>query len=77
MPRPKKDQDVIRILKHHDKRFEIYVNRCSGSEQMIFHPDVEGRSQQIPLTCHKGRDVRPGLLKAIIRRFNLPPRIFG
>jgi len=36
-----------------------------------------GRPQYFPLTFHKGRDIRKGMLKAIIRRFNLPPDIFG
>jgi len=44
---------------------------------MIFHPNINGRSESFPMTFHKGRDVRPGMLKAIIRRFNLPNQIFG
>ena len=77
MPRPKKYQEVIRILKNHDSRFELWSDRGKGSEQMLYHPDINGRPEQIPLTCHKGKDVRPGLLSAVIRRFNLPKRIFG
>jgi predicted RNA binding protein YcfA (HicA-like mRNA interferase family) len=44
---------------------------------MIYHPDIDGRSESFPMTFHKGRDVRTGMLKAIIRRFKLPDRIFG
>jgi hypothetical protein len=44
---------------------------------MIYHPNVDGRSESFPMTYHKGRDVRPGMLSAIIRRFKLPKRIFG
>jgi hypothetical protein len=44
---------------------------------MIYHPDVGGRAVSMPLTYHKGHDVQKGLLKAIIRRFDLPHDIFG
>jgi hypothetical protein len=44
---------------------------------MIYHPDINGSPASMPLTYHKGRDVRKGLLKAVIRRFNLPNDIFG
>jgi len=44
---------------------------------MLFHPDVNGKPQSIPLKWHKGKDVKPGLLAAVIRRFNLPKKIFG
>ena len=77
MPRPKKPQDVVRILREHDKRFVVYTKRGKGSERIIFHPDINGRSQIYPLTFHKGQDVGKGMLKAIIRRFNLPEDIFG
>ena len=76
MPRPKKPQDVIRILVQHDRRFELWSKRGKGSERIIHHPDVNGRSAIYPLTFHKGRDVGKGMLKAIIRRFNLPNNIF-
>ena len=44
---------------------------------MIYHPDIDGHPRSCPVTYHKGKDVGKGLLKAIIRRFNLPPDIFG
>ena len=77
MPRPQKPEDVLRKLRDHDRQFEFFTNRGKGSERMIFHPDINGRSESFPMTFHKGRDVRPGMLKAIIRRFNLPNQIFG
>jgi len=55
----------------------MHKNRGKGSERLIFHPDVNGRSESYPMTYHKGRDIGKGMLKAIIRRFNLPPQIFG
>jgi predicted RNA binding protein YcfA (HicA-like mRNA interferase family) len=77
MPRPKKPDDVFRILREHDARFELHSKRGKGSERMIFHPSVNGRSAIYPMTFHKGQDVGKGMLKAIIRRFSLPNRIFG
>ena len=77
MPRPKKPQDVIRLLREHDQRFQVIPKRGKGSEVMLYHPDIGGRSQCYPMTFHKGQDVGKGMLKAIIRRFNLPHDIFG
>jgi predicted RNA binding protein YcfA (HicA-like mRNA interferase family) len=77
VPRPKRPQDVIEILREHDARFQFFTKRGKGSERMIYHPDVKGRSQCFPLTFHKGQDVGKGMLKAIIRRFELPSDIFG
>ncbi len=77
MPKPQKAEDVFRILRDHDSRLQIYVNCGKGSHRMIYHPDIAGRAVSMPLTYHKGRDVQKGLLKAVIRRFNLPDKIFG
>jgi predicted RNA binding protein YcfA (HicA-like mRNA interferase family) len=77
VPKPQKPQDVIRLLREHDKRFVVLAKRGKGSERMIYHPDINGRSQCYPITFHKGQDVGKGMLKAIIRRFNLPDNIFG
>lgn len=44
---------------------------------MIFHPSIDGKPQSYPVKCHgEGTDIYVGGLKAIIRRFKLPPRIF-
>ena len=77
MPRPKKPQDVFRILHEYDSRFELWSKRGKGSERVIKHPDIKGRSEIYPMTFHKGQDVGKGMLKAIIRRFSLPQDIFG
>ena len=77
MPRPKRAEDVVRALREHDKRFQVFMNRGKGSERMLYHPDINGKPESIPLTWHKGKTVGKGLLKAVIRRFNLPPDIFG
>jgi predicted RNA binding protein YcfA (HicA-like mRNA interferase family) len=77
VPRPQKPQDVLRILHEHDGRFVFNSKRGKGSERMIFHPNVNGRSECYPITFHKGRDIGKGMLKAIIRRFQLPEDIFG
>ena len=77
MPKPQKADDVFHILRRHDRRFEILSNRGKGSHRMIYHPDVNGQARSMPITYHKERDVGKGLLKAIIRRFELPADIFG
>jgi predicted RNA binding protein YcfA (HicA-like mRNA interferase family) len=64
-------------LHEHDARFQFWHKRGKGSERIIYHPDINGQPQQIPLTFHKGQDIGKGLLKAIIRRFSLPGDIFG
>jgi predicted RNA binding protein YcfA (HicA-like mRNA interferase family) len=43
---------------------------------MIYHPNVNGRAQSYPMMFHKGHDIGKGMLKAIIRRFDLPNGIF-
>ncbi|MBI2946529.1 MAG: type II toxin-antitoxin system HicA family toxin [Verrucomicrobia bacterium] len=77
MPKPHRADEVLRILREYDSRFEVLANRGKGSHRMIYHPEVNGRAVSMPITYHKGRDVGKGLLRAIIRRFNLPPGIFG
>jgi len=44
---------------------------------MIFHPDINGQKRSFPMTYHKSRDIGKGMLRAIIRRFELPDDIFG
>lgn len=77
MPNPQKPEEVLRRLRAHDPRFVFYSNRGKGSHRMIEHPDVEGRRAACPIPFHKGKDIRQGMLKQIIRRFKLPPKIFG
>jgi predicted RNA binding protein YcfA (HicA-like mRNA interferase family) len=43
---------------------------------MVEHPDVNGRRAAMPVPYHKGRDLQRGILRALIRRFNLPNNIF-
>ena len=77
MPKPKKADDVFRILRKHDSRFAFYVDRGKGSHRMIEHPAINGQRASMPVPYHKGHDLRQGILSAIIRRFNLPHDIFG
>ncbi len=77
MPRPKRFREVIAALKSHDARFEVWVNRGKGSERIIYHPDVSGRSESFPVKCHgEGTELRAGVLSGIIRRFKLPRNVF-
>lgn len=73
MPKPRKFSELIKLLRAHDSRFEIYQKRGKGSERMIYHPDIGGRPQSFPVKCHgEGTELRKGVISAIIRRFKLP-----
>jgi hypothetical protein len=73
MGKPRKYREVVKILRHHDSRFEFLQDRGKGSERIIYHPDVNGRPASIPVKCHgEGTELRKGVISAIIRRFNLP-----
>lgn len=78
MARPLKYRKVIQLLRAHDPRFEVYVNRGKGSERIIYHPDINGRPESFPIKCHgEGTEIAPGTLSAIIRRFKLRRNIFS
>ncbi len=44
---------------------------------MVYHPDIAGKAASFPVPYHKGKDLQKGILKALIRRFDLPRDIFG
>jgi len=75
--RRQKFRDLVKKLNSHDKRFQIYEARGKGSEVLLYHPDIGGRPQSFPVTHHSGQEIGQGMLKAIIRRFNLPSDIFA
>ncbi len=77
MAKPKKPEEVLRMLAEHDSRFQVYSRRGKGSHRMIEHPDIGGKRASIPLPFHKGKDVSAGVLNSIIRRFGLPKDFFG
>jgi len=77
LPKPKKADEVFRILREQDAQFQIWANRGKGSHRMIYHPSIDGQPRSCPVPYHKGHDVKPGILRQIIRRFNLPSDIFG
>ncbi len=73
MPKTYSFRELVKTLRDYDPKFEVKVNRAKGSERMLYHPDVDGRSQSYPLKCHsEGADIRKGHIAAIERRFNLP-----
>lgn len=77
MPGVCKYREVIRKLKRFDSRFLEYTNRGKGSERMIYHPDINGRARSIPIKCHgDNTEIRQGMLKSVIRRFELPNDFF-
>jgi hypothetical protein len=45
--------------------------------RMIFHPDINGRAESLPLKCHgENTELSKGVLSDLIRRFRLPPDLF-
>jgi hypothetical protein len=44
---------------------------------MLYHPDINGQSRSFPIPYHRGRDLSPGILSGLIRRFELSRDIFG
>jgi predicted RNA binding protein YcfA (HicA-like mRNA interferase family) len=77
MPKVYKADDVFRLLRKHDKRFTIYVDKGKGSHRTIYHPDVKGSPRSYPVPYHKGRDLQRGYIVGIIRRFELPDGVFN
>lgn len=66
-------RELVKILRKYDRQFEFFESRGKGSERMIYHPDINGRSESYPIKCHgKGTEIRQGHTSAIIRRFRLP-----
>jgi len=77
MPKTFSFDELIKLLQKFDKRFEIYSNKGKGSHRMLCHPDINGKAASYPLKYHGGKtEVKKGHLPAIIRRFNLPNKIF-
>jgi predicted RNA binding protein YcfA (HicA-like mRNA interferase family) len=73
MPKPRKFRELVRTLSDFDPRFEFFENRGKGSERIIYHPDINGRSESFPVKCHgENTELRKGVISGIIRRFNLP-----
>jgi hypothetical protein len=73
MPKPYKFRVLLRKLRKHDPRFQVFTNRAKGSERMLYHPDIQGRPESFPLKCHsENQELRKGVVSAIIRRFRLP-----
>jgi len=76
VPKPQKPDEVFRILHAHDSQFGFFSNRGKGSHRMIYHPNINGQKRSFPMTYHKRSDIGKGMLRAIIRRFELPNDIF-
>ncbi len=73
MPKPLKYRTLIKRLRKYDPRFQVHSNRAKGSERMLYHPDINGKSESFPLKCHnENQELRRGVISAIIRRFRLP-----
>ena len=72
-----KFRQIEKILKNYDGRFEFVKNRGKGSERMIYHPNIGGRSKSLPVKCHGlGAEVLPYVIADIVRRFSVPRSLF-
>ena len=70
-------RELVKKLKKHDKKFEIWENRGKGSEHIIYHPNVNGRAESYPIKHHgDGTEIKIGHYPAICRRFGLPKNFF-
>ena len=70
-------RELVKRLRKHDPQFTVFENRAKGSERMLYHPNINGRSESYPLKCHReSDDIRKGHLAAIRRRFGLPTDFF-
>lgn len=77
MPKAHKYRDVLLKLRAHDARFQLFERRGKGSHRVLFHPDISGQTVSYPLPFHgANKEVGKGMLKAIIRRFELPTTFF-
>ncbi|MCK4306296.1 MAG: hypothetical protein KAY24_18795 [Candidatus Eisenbacteria sp.] len=77
MPRPRKYNEVLQILRKHDPRFKEHVRKGKGSHRAIYHPDINGKAELSVMKCHgEGTELGRATLKAIIRRFRLPVDFF-
>ena len=78
MPKPYKFRELVKALRKHDTRFEVWENRGKGSERVIYHPDIDGRPASFPVKCHgEGTELRKGVISSIKRRFKLPDDVLG
>ena len=76
MSKRRKYREIVRILREYDRRLEFESDRGKGSERIIYHPDINGRPESIPVKCHgENTELDPGMIRAIIRRFSLPPKL--
>jgi hypothetical protein len=73
MPKPYTYRDLVKALRAHDRRFEVFEGRGKGSERIIYHPDVDGSPRSHPVKHHgAGTELRKSVISSIIRRFKLP-----
>jgi hypothetical protein len=63
MPGPYKYREVQKRLMAHDSRFQFWSGRGKGSERIIYHPDIKGRPESIPVKHHgNNTELRKGVI---------------
>lgn len=75
--KPQRFKVLIKKLRKHDSRFEVYDKRGKGSHRVIYHPNILGRSKSFPIKCHGDNpEISKYVISDIIRRFGLPDDLF-
>lgn len=75
MPRALEYRDVVKHVKNERGNVEVHAKKGKGSHRVLFDPDMPAH---FPLPHHgdNKRRIPPGMLKDLIRIFDLPADIF-
>ena len=68
-------RELLKILRKHDRRFELNKERGKGSHALIYHPDINGKEVSYFIPCPRGDKsiIGKGYMSDIKKLFNLPP----
>jgi len=71
--KPYKYRELTKILRQHDKQFQVYNDRGKGSHRMIYHPNILGKPVSFPIICHgEGDEISKNVIGDLVRAFQLP-----
>ena len=71
--KPYKFLNLIKKLRKHDPKFEVFEDRGKGSHRMLYQPDINGKAVSFPLICHKNnQEFGKNIIADLIRTFDLP-----
>jgi hypothetical protein len=71
--KPYKYRELKRALKEIDKRFQFPKGKGKGSEQPIYHPDINGEPKAVSVKHHgDNTELGKGTIDNIRNTFNIP-----